>query len=71
MIVKTKPLFQCFDQADIEIVNNYQSTYSKFLNIQFKIPEDLCVDKEKNIECIPDRSYSDNAADKWIILLQN
>ena len=53
MFESLKPIFYCFDQSDVELMNDFQSAKAKHLTIKFDLKAELCALDQNEIECAP------------------
>ena len=64
-------MWYCIDYSNVEIMNDVTSTQSKFLEISFDIPSDMCDLDEDEIECVPHLGLNKQIIGKWALLLKN
>ena len=48
-----KSLFYCFDQSDLQLMNDKDSVDNRYLSIEFSMPRGSCVNDDENMECVP------------------
>ena len=71
-VKKYKHLFYCFDQSQVEIMNDGSSNNFSMLTLNFFIPDDLCFNyEEDSLSCDPGVDYWKEMAHKYLIILEN
>ena len=67
-----KHLFYCFDQSEVELLNDAAASEYSGLDIEMNIPEYQCEnDLDEALICDPGTEYWYDLSEKWITVLMN
>ena len=67
-----KSLFYCFDQSDLQLMNDRDNVDFRYLSIEFNMPSGACKNDDEDMECVPiDKGFRRSMMKKQLVLLTN